>query len=72
MSDKKYTIKGKEVDDPLLMIKVKVNSSPFAGKEGDKFTFGHLKTRLEKEAGIDAALKLEIQSSEIFVYGRGD
>jgi len=72
MSDKKYHIKGREVDDPLLMIKVKCNTSPFAGKEAERFSFGHLKSRLEKESGIDAALKISVQSSEIFVYGRGD
>jgi len=56
----------------LLLIKVKVNTSPFSGQDGEKYTFAHLKERLTKEAGIDAALKVDIMSNELYVYGRGD
>jgi len=72
LAGQNYQIKGKDVDEPLLMIRLKPNGSPFAGKEGEKHSFGHLKERITKETGIDAALKMAIDMNDIQVYGRGD
>jgi len=72
LAGKDYKIKGKDVDEPLLMIRLKPNGSPFAGKEGEKHSFGQLRERIIKETGIDAALKMSIDQNDIQVYGRGD
>lgn len=66
-----FTIKGRDVDAPLLMTKVKPNSSPMSGKS-ENYTFGALKDRFLKEAEIDAALRVELLSNELYIYGRGD
>jgi GTP-binding protein len=40
----------------MISVNIKVNNSPFSGKEGDKLTMNLIKERLIKEAENDVAL----------------
>jgi GTP-binding protein len=56
-------------------VSINVNTSPFAGKEGEKLTLNDLKLRLLEEAENDVALEVNIgnkNSTSIMVKGRGD
>jgi GTP-binding protein len=45
----KIVIKSTKIDPPMMAISVNVNTSPMAGKEGEKFTLNEIKSRLLKE-----------------------
>lgn len=63
------------IDEPTVKMSFAVNTSPFAGKEGEFSTARHLKARLERELLSDVALKLEAlggSDSSFIVYGRGE
>ena len=48
------------IDEPTMTIVMRVNDSPFAGKDGGKFmTSRHIKDRLEKELRVNVALRVE-------------
>ena len=51
-----------------------VNTSPFAGEDGDAVTLRQIKTRLEREARIDPALRIEEigRVDGVKVSGRGE
>ena len=62
------------IDEPTMTIVMKVNDSPFAGKDGGKFlTSRHLRERLEKELRVNVALRVEQgESADSFkLSGRG-
>ncbi|MCL6562325.1 MAG: translational GTPase TypA [Firmicutes bacterium] len=61
------------VDEPTLTILVGVNTSPFAGQEGQFVTSRQLRERLWREAERNVGLKVEeTDSPEVFrVSGRG-
>jgi GTP-binding protein len=62
------------VDEPTLTMLFCVNTSPFAGKEGDYLTSRQIKERLEREALHNVALQVsETSDPDRFrVSGRGE
>ena len=62
------------VDEPTLSVTFGVNTSPFAGNEGQFVTSRHIRDRLFKEAQTNVALRVEeTNSADIFkVSGRGE
>lgn len=63
------------IDEPTVKMSFSVNTSPFAGQEGEFSTARHLKARLERETLSDVALRVEMSegSDSMFtVFGRGE
>ncbi len=61
------------VDEPTLTMVFKINTSPFAGQEGEYVTSRQLKDRLDRELQSNVALRVEpgTTSDEFIVSGRG-
>lgn len=60
------------IEEPTVKMTFSVNSSPFAGKEGEFKTSRQIKERLYKELETDVALKVEDCSGGWIVSGRGE
>ncbi len=63
------------IDEPTVKMSFSVNTSPFAGTEGEFSTARHLKARLEREILSDVALQVkaaEGTDSMFTVFGRGE
>jgi GTP-binding protein len=62
------------VDEPAMSITIGVNTSPLAGKEGDKITARHIKARLDQELVGNVSLRvLNTDSPDTYeVQGRGE
>jgi GTP-binding protein len=62
------------VDEPAMSITVGVNTSPLAGKDGDKLTARQIKTRLDQELVGNVSLRvLETDRPDTYeVQGRGE
>ncbi|MCK5506503.1 MAG: translational GTPase TypA, partial [Thermodesulfovibrionia bacterium] len=62
-----------KIEEPTVKINFSVNSSPFAGREGQFTTSRQIRERLYKELENDVALKVEDNSSGGWVVsGRGE
>ncbi len=63
-----------KIEEPTVKMTFGVNTSPFAGKEGEFSTSRNLKERLERELLNDVALRVEPgeNDSNFIVSGRGE
>ncbi len=62
-----------KIDEPTVKMTFSINSSPFAGKEGQFSTSRQIRERLYKELETDMALKVEDgQTGKWIVSGRGE
>jgi GTP-binding protein len=63
-----------QIDEPTIAMTFTINTSPFAGKEGDFVTSRHLRDRLDKELLTNVSIRVEEGSSpDTFkVMGRGE
>src|SRR5947209_8016923 len=62
------------VDEPSLSVTIGINTSPLAGRDGDKLTASQVKERLDRELVGNVSLRvLETERPEIWeVQGRGE
>ena len=67
-------LEGISIDEPTLSMVFSVNTSPFAGREGEFVTSCHLRERLFKEVKTNVAMRLEETESpdSYIVKGRGE
>jgi GTP-binding protein len=62
-----------QIDEPTIGMTFTVNTSPFAGKEGQFVTSRNLKDRLDKELLTNVSIRVASTSPETFrVMGRGE
>jgi GTP-binding protein len=62
-----------QIDEPTIGMTFTINTSPFAGREGQFVTSRNLKERLEKELLTNVSIRVESTSPETFkVMGRGE
>jgi GTP-binding protein len=62
-----------QIDEPTIGMTFTINSSPFAGREGQFVTSRNLRDRLDKELLTNVSIRVESTSPETFkVMGRGE
>lgn len=62
-----------DIEEPTIRMTISVNSSPFAGREGEYKTTRQIRERLYKELETDVALRIEDgPNNEWNVSGRGE
>ncbi|MBI5852091.1 MAG: translational GTPase TypA [Planctomycetes bacterium] len=61
------------IDQPTMSVVLRINDSPFAGKEGRFVTSRHLQERLDRELRVNVALRVETgdTADTFIVSGRG-
>ncbi len=60
------------IEEPTVKMTFSVNSSPFAGKEGEFKTARQIQDRLNRELETDVALKVQESNGSWIVSGRGE
>jgi GTP-binding protein len=63
-----------KIEEPTVKMTFGINTSPFAGQEGEFTTTRNIKERLERELQNDVALRVEpgLSSDNFIVSGRGE
>jgi GTP-binding protein len=62
-----------DIDQPTVTLNFLVNSSPFAGQDGDLVTNIQIKERLKKELEVNVGLKVDFSASDHYrISGRGE
>jgi GTP-binding protein len=62
-----------QIDEPTIGMTFTVNTSPFAGKEGQFVTSRNIKDRLDKELLTNVSIRVQSETPETFkVMGRGE
>ncbi len=62
-----------QIDEPTIGMTFTINSSPFAGREGQYVTSRNLKDRLDKELLTNVSIRVESTAPDTFrVMGRGE
>ncbi len=62
-----------QIDEPTIAMAFSINTSPFAGKEGQWVTSRNLRDRLDKELLTNVSIKVEELGHDTFkVMGRGE
>ena len=62
-----------DIEEPTIRMLISVNTSPFAGREGEYKTTRQIQERLYKELETDVALRVENgQNTDWIVSGRGE
>jgi GTP-binding protein len=60
------------IEEPTLRMALSVNSSPFAGKEGDYVTGRQLLERIKRELETNVSFRFEERDGEYILSGRGE
>lgn len=72
-NDNEEPLPAIKVDEPTIAIRLLVNNSPFAGRDGSKVTNSQIKERLLKELEVNVGLRIDFSSSEYYqLFGRGE
>jgi GTP-binding protein len=62
-----------QIDEPTIGMTFTVNTSPFAGREGNFVTSRNIRDRLDKELLTNVSIKVESETPDTFkVMGRGE
>jgi len=62
-----------QIDEPTIGMMFSINTSPFAGREGNLVTSRNMKDRLDKELLTNVSIKVEAITPDTFrVMGRGE
>ena len=66
-------MKAIQIDEPTIGMMFSINTSPFAGREGNLVTSRNMKDRLDKELLTNVSIKVEAITPDTFrVMGRGE
>ena len=60
----KECIPLKPIDQPIISMMISPNTSPLAGKSGNKLTSNNIKERLEKESENNISIKIKASSEK--------
>jgi GTP-binding protein len=72
-ADTPMPMKQIQIDEPTIGMMFSINTSPFAGREGNLVTSRNMKDRLDKELLTNVSIKVEAITPDTFrVMGRGE